>query len=563
MRCTTAARNVMYVFVFLLSLFGGLSLVNNRPPLGCSDGGAELSKPPRSELKDVEQNLAAGFSNGTTTPTNGTAEGTISKCKAGVSGELCNRCDNGFGPMFPTCTRRCTARDCHGRGKASGFYGSCTCSCPPVYCGFYCEHCCHESCRTQLQAVNYGLKYPIISQSLLVPEAESLDKSAPDYPAINGRGPVTIDAIIPRNRTLFLIERSNSKCYEVTGGVLFEICYESGHLLTDTMAMRVTDRKFIDVSSMMYSVHRMANESLGWHRTTAEQFARLGAHVYPSNLSTWHATSSSSLSGKVFWLTHHTSRFSGHYFLGVITLLGKLLYHYGAASADISIVLFDPAGQDFGIPATHSAELVYWIFKYLNMNLYFIPRKTVVYAETVIFAIGDQHTAFGNTFMQQVIWPRVRDHFRGVLPTTYRRLAFIKPNAQPGGSGRGYVVSDSFRETLEEAGYTLISTDVPSDERMWYVNHADQLLISWGSLVDVILSLRVENRQAVVVRFLLHSGYAHENHPHGPIVQKGNVSLSQSFLRENDNPLLRKPMIAMQVRDDNLNHLTVDDLLLS
>ena len=101
--------------------------------------------------------------------------------------------------------------------------------------------------------------------------------------------------------------------------MLFEICYESGHLLTDTMAMRVTDRKFIDVSSMMYSVHRMANESLGWHRTTAEQFARLGAHVYPSNLSTWHATSSSSLSGKVFWLTHHTSRFSGHYFLGVIT----------------------------------------------------------------------------------------------------------------------------------------------------------------------------------------------------------------------------------------------------
>jgi hypothetical protein len=333
------------------------------------------------------------------------------------------------------------------------------------------------------------------------------EHSSPPFRWVNSY--VSMDSVVPRNATRFIANEHYSSTYEVGGGLLLETGYLRNPFV-DTMAVQLKDRLIIDASSEVLSFRR-ENASLSerpWvYDTTRDQWLRLKTHNF-SEITTWRINST-----RVFCAWSHISRAAGHMVREIFTMMGIFLRTYGnVTSGDIAIAVMDPANLDFDKHPMFSAELVYWIFKYINVKVVFLPRYTPIYADTLIFSrTEDSMNDFALSFVRDVLWPNVQTEYASY--PTYERVALIKPAKAGGtkvGTGRGFEMSDRFIALLKAAGYFVITLDIPSAERMWYINHAKRVILTAGSQKDVLLWLRAGNFSTMEGLFLVHSGYLWE-----------------------------------------------------
>ena len=482
-------------------------------------------------------------------------------CPTGFAGFNCTLCAAGFGPSFPRCAVLCTSvADCSGRGKASGYKGSCVCQCNSSFCGLYCESCCSDNCCAPpacarvLQPVNYGRRFPAMRANLVVNGAVQRDAASRPFHWVNSF--VAMDSVVPRNATRFIANKNFSSTYEVGGGLLLEAGFAgyAGWHHVDTMAVQLNDRLIVDISSEVLSFHRENYSEFSKfpriYDATRDQWQRLKAHNF-SDVTTWRINST-----RVFCAWSQVSRHAGHLVRAIFTMMGIFLRAYGnVTTGEIAIAVVDPANLDFGYSPVYSAELVYWIFKYVNVKVVFLPRFTPVFADTMIFTRSEEEmNDFALSFVRDVLWPNVQTEYASY--PTYDRVALIKPAKTGGsrvGSGRGFVISDRFLVMLKASGYFLITLDMPSAERMWYMNHAKRCIITAGSQKDVLLWLRAGNFSSVNGLFLVHSGYLWEFRPFTwTSCDRYNITNWQVF----GYP----PFSTIHLHNDSLDSLTLADL---
>jgi hypothetical protein len=242
----------------------------------------------------------------------------------------------------------------------------------------------------------------------------------------------------------------------------------------------------------------------------------------------------------------------------------------------------------------YAEELVYWPLRFLNMSVLFLPPKGVVHipgpAAGLFTLPKDSPTPWGVAFLRNVIWPRVKERYASY--PTYRRLAFIK-SVSGGGltPWRGFRVTPHVRKVLREEGFFLVEEHIPVPERMWYINHAEHIFITWGSLAGTMLPLRVENPRNLTVKVLYHGLYGYEmgktmmmrqmpKNPYQraqraggtlPVRNGGGVYVRQgTFIIEYVRPLDRhsintvpfhESQRVMAIRDNNLDVLLGSDYL--
>ena len=363
--------------------------------------------------------------------------------------------------------------------------------CNTSFCGLDCESCCADvcctlpSCRRIVSVVNYGTKLSRTLGNLDVAQFER-DRRA----CSNRRLPPPPDGswAIPRNMTIYAAEPCTPLVQVHTGWYLVQ--WSVRH----TMAVRVADRKVLDISAPKLREKGVAAQ-------VQQQYALLAR--YNVSDATWRFPPGK----KVFCMFPSMFR-AGHKSKLLFTMLGSYYLHFGNQTQDVIIALQDPSENNRAVNEdTYMMELVLWVLRYMNQDVVFLRSSQIVLGETVIFAEPiDGWNVYYWAFKREVIFPAVAISYASF--PTYERVAFIKTAAL--GKGRGFSLSDAFTSQLKAAGFHLVSPKTPMAERMWYVNKATWIIVSVGSLRDIILRLRVSNFTSVKVLILVHSGYVTE-----------------------------------------------------
>ena len=405
----------------------------------------------------------------------------------------------------------CSIAHCSNVVEPSGasVYPFCWCGCPPEYCGLFCEQQCPRSLSPEgphsLSASAKGTAHPLLRDSptkanivILARLNYGLDQppvlrqmEAPSIPymASSFRGGSDVDGEVVKTGVLISCD-----------GAVQEAV---------TPIEPLSRRQKIAKSFPHYFPNTAAIPSwiADWD-SRARNHKRLLEHN-TSSMLTYEIEASPETNPRRRVFCAFSARIGGvgHYFHDLMTVLGKFLYLYGNESQALTLVFVDPQH----CPGRLCGDLVYWPLHFLNVSVVFLPRHSVLRVDEATFVKAEETpTPWSVAFLRDVIWPRVKQRYAGY--PKYKRIAFLKAVGSGVVSPRsGFRITKKFLSLLESNGFHLIDTPAtPVAERMWYINHAEHVFITWGTLGDTMLTLRVENVTAMSVRILYHTGYLDE-----------------------------------------------------
>ena len=374
--------------------------------------------------------------------------------------------------LAPVANESCSPSECNfvalPRGSRSTF---CSCKCPREFCGLACEYECSGT-RSELPSLNYGYDQQLIQEKLRVTNIPYISSWSAEH---------HVGLEIAANGVLIACNR----------GVQIAVDFKSREVIRMSFPHYFVNRNAIPGWIGAWDVRERTHNLLTTHNISVSRTLKLTS----SHNSTVFCVFSARLPG------------TGHFFHDVLTVLGKFFQLFGDVSQDISLLLVDPGQCTQRI----CADVVYWPLRFLNVSVTFLPPDQVMFAERAIFVMAEETpTPWSVALINQIIWPRVKQAFNG-YPTP-RRIVMIKALGTGYVSPKnGFFMTEKFLSLLRENSFFYVDCETtPVAERMWYVNHAEDVLVSWGTLGDTMLALRAENITSMRVKMLYHTGYGDE-----------------------------------------------------
>lgn len=150
------------------------------------------------------------------------------------------------------------------------------------------------------------------------------------------------------------------------------------------------------------------------------------------------------------------------------------------------------------------------VMGYLADQVY---RASSMYLPTYDFADDLDHVNSTGNFKQTVLMPAAERRAASEGLTPHKKVAFLKlagtnASATLFTAWRSHAYNESALRSLHEMGFVLLET-IPYYQRVFYVNNADVILMSYGGTTTFVLNSLVPERP-VKVLVAVHPGYRPE-----------------------------------------------------